>query len=239
LSDADIEKQEEMRRWYDEGDYFDGKVDVFANLRSPFQRYRLAKVLQIYTPKKDERVLDLGCGWGTFTFALAPICKEIVGLDYSAKSIELCEKLATESGLDKIRFICADASNTGFPESSYDIVIAADLFEHLYPEVSAQTIREAYRILAPSGKFSIWTPYRGHIIEILKNRDIIFKHDPSHVDYKSMDWLIEQLTTAGFAIRKKYYVESHIPIFRTLERITLPFFSIMRRRIAILAEKIC
>jgi len=237
MSNEDKQKQEEMREWYDSGDYFDTKIDVFADMESPFQKYRLSKVLQIYHPSKEERVLDLGCGWGTFTFALAPICKEVVGLDYSAKSVEICRKLAKKHNLDNIEFVRADASETEQEDNSFDVVIAADLFEHLYPDISIKTVNEAFRVLKPGGKFVIWTPHRGHFLEILKNHDIIIKHDPAHVDYKSMKWLIDNLKETGFDIEKQYYAESHLPVLRTLEKAFIPILPWARRRIAILSRK--
>ena len=80
----------------------------------------------------------------------------------------------------------ADARSTGLEPGSFDVVVAADLFEHLYPEDSAAVVTEAFRVLAPGGRFAIWTPSRSHVFEILKNHDILLKRDVSHVDYKSM-----------------------------------------------------
>ncbi len=237
MTGTDSQKQEEMRKWYDEGDYFDVKADVFEDLDSRFQKYRLAKVLGIYTPSKDERVLDLGCGWGTFTVSLAKSCKEAVGLDYSQKSVDFCRSFAQKMQLDNLSFVKADASDSGFPDSYFDVVIAADLFEHLYPEVSEKTIRDSFRILKPGGKYVIWTPHRGHFFERLKNNNIVLKKDPSHVDYKSMAWLVEKLEAAGFEIAKKYYAESHIPVIKIIESAFLRVIPILRRRIAILAIK--
>jgi len=237
MAKSDAEKQEEMRRWYDGGDYFDAKADVFEDLDNPFQKYRLSKVLQIYKPNKNERVLDLGCGWGTFTIALAPICKEVIGVDYSQKSVDFCEAFAAKMGYDNLRFVTADASDTGLEGASFDVIIAADLFEHLYPDVSEKTIRESFRLLKPGGKFVIWTPNRGHFLEHLYNNNILFKKDPAHVDYKKMSWLIEHLEETGFSITKRYYAESHLPILRTIESLFLRIIPLFRRRIAILAEK--
>ena len=123
------------------------------------------------------------------------------------------------------------------PPEMCDLVIAADLFEHLYPEDSRQVIGEAFRLLKKQGHFSIWTPHRGHIIEILKNRNILFKKDETHVDYKSMQVLIEMLERAGFIVKKHYYAESHIPVFNTIEGIFSKLVPCLRRRIAILAYK--
>ena len=92
-------------------------------------------------------------------------------------------------------------------------------------------------MLAPGGRFAVWTPHRGHILEVLKNRDILLKHDPSHVDYKSMDRTKQYLKDAGFQIDQAYYAPSHLPGFRLLERVLQPVLPLFRRRIAVLARR--
>ena len=223
--------------YYDRSAYFDAGTGHLTDLDSAFQRYRTSKVLGIYDPAPEERVVDLGCGWGTFEWALAPRVADVVGVDFSAKSVELCERRRAQLGLLNVRFVHADAGATGLPRDAFDLVIAADLFEHLYPDDSARVVAEARRILKRGGRFSIWTPHRGHILEILKNRGILLKPDPTHVDYKSMERLKALLLAEGFVLEKAYYAESHVPGLRALERSLMGSLPILRRRIALLARK--
>ena len=226
------------REFYDGSAYFDEDTEHLRDLESPFQRYRVDKVLQLYEPGKEERVLDLGCGWGTFCWALAHRVKEMVGLDFSQKSVDLCElRLSQSPGLDNVSFLCADARNTGLEARSFHLIIAADLMEHLYPDDSEAVIGEAFRLLKKGGRLSIWTPHRGHILEILKARNLILKRDVSHVDYKSMDRLKDMLNQEGFLVEKAYYAESHLPGLGSIERALLGRVPMMRRRIGVLARK--
>ena len=225
------------REFYDRTDYFEEGTEHLRDLESPFQRYRVDKVLQIYEPGREERVLDLGCGWGTFCWALAPRVREMVGLDFSQRSIDLCESRLADSGLKNVSFVCADARDTGLEPDSFHLIIAADLMEHLYPDDSRAVIAEAHRLLKRAGRLAVWTPHRGHILEILKARDLILKRDVSHVDYKSMERLKDMLTEEGFLVEKAYYAESHLPGLRAVERALLSHIPMLRRRIAVLARK--
>lgn len=236
----DSVRQEKIKEYYDEGEYFAG-ADQYAVwtdlLKGRLQRYRIRNLLHIYTPEIGETVVDLGCALGNISFALAPFCKEVIGIDYSKKAVELAEKMKATSPYQNIRFQVDSSDQIHLPDASVDTVFSADLFEHLYPEVYLRTLDECFRILKPGGKFVIWTPHRGHIIEILKNNNILIKADPSHVDYKSMKRIKTDLQEREFSIKRAFYRGSHNFGFNILEALFLPFIPVFRRRIAVLAEK--
>ena len=223
--------------FYDNSGYHEINASHLRDFKSRFQKYRVEKIRDIYDPQSTDVVVDFGCGWGTICWPFARRVKSVVGVDFSEKSILLCNEQLNKWQCDNVTFLHGDARRTNLPSEMCDLIIAADLFEHLYPEDSRQVIGEAFRLLKKQGHFSIWTPHRGHIIEILKNRNILFKKDETHVDYKSMQVLIEMLERAGFIVKKHYYAESHIPVFNTIEGIFSKLVPCLRRRIAILAYK--
>ena len=225
------------REFYDHSDYFEGGAEHLKDFASRFQKYRIEKVLQIYEPSSEERVLDLGCGWGTFCWALGPRVTEMVGVDFSRKSVDLCERRLAETPIDGLSFVCADARDTGLEAESFDLVIAADLVEHLYPEDSQAVVAEVFRVLKKGGRLSLWTPHRGHFLEMLKARDILLRRDVSHVDYKSMARLKSLVSNVGFELERAYYAESHVGGLRWIERAFQGWVSPLRRRIALLARK--
>jgi cyclopropane fatty-acyl-phospholipid synthase-like methyltransferase len=180
--------------------------------------------------------LDLGSAWGAFSYELAQRCQMTIGLDFSEKASRFSSRHMKELNIPRLTFICADGQNTGIKNGSIDVIISADLFEHLYPDQFLKTLDECKRILRPGGKIVIWTPHRGHILEKLKNHNIILKRDRSHVDYKSMQVIIDALEKRGFKILKNYYAESHLPLWNYIEKLGMSILPILRRRIAILAE---
>ena len=223
--------------YYDSSGYFETEAAHLLDPTSPFQQYRVRMVEALAQPRETDDVVDMGSGWGTFEMALAPRVNSILGVDFSARSVELSREALARHGAENVSFLRADAGDTGLDASAYDLVIAADLFEHLYPEDSERVAREAYRLLKPGGRFAVWTPHRGHILEILKNNRILLKPDPTHVDYKSMRRMRDLCTEAGFRIEKAYFAESHVPVLRTLERLFGRIVPLLRRRIAIRAVK--
>ena len=224
------------KSWYDESEYIQSAT-YLHDFASSFQRYRLRKVLAIDAISFEDRVLDLGCGWGTMTYGIAQQAREVVGLDFSQRAVAHCNALLARTRARNVEFRVGDACDTGLPARSFDVAVAADLFEHLYPDDSEAVAAEAFRVLKPAGRFLVWTPSSSHFLEVLRNNDVILKRDPSHVDYKSMVRMTALLRNAGFRIDRAYFTESHLPGLRLLERMGQRFIPLLRRRIAVLGRK--
>lgn len=228
--------------YYNKSEYFDEHPHL-TNPESRFQRYRIREVLRLATPEADERVVDLGCGWGTIAFALGGCGAEVVGIDFSQRAVDFCQArkkaLLAEgcAGAAAVEFLCADGGETTLRCGTFDLVVAADLFEHLYPEDTVRVAAEAYRLLKPGGRFAVWTPHRRHVLEVLRNHDVILKRAPSHVDYKSMERTCRYLSDAGFEVERNYYAPSHLPGLRTIERCLQPLVPWLRRRIAVVGVR--
>ncbi|KQY96120.1 SAM-dependent methyltransferase [Caulobacter sp. Root1455] len=72
-------------------------------------------------------VLDVGCGAGATTFAVARSLKgqgRSTGLDLSAPLIDLARRRAAEQDVDNADFVVADAQQHAFQPASFDAVIS-------------------------------------------------------------------------------------------------------------------
>jgi demethylmenaquinone methyltransferase / 2-methoxy-6-polyprenyl-1,4-benzoquinol methylase len=83
---------------------------------------RVAKLAQI---KNGDRALDLCCGTGDISFALAQRCAETTGLDFSPQMLEVAQSRQQknlQAAIRNLKFIQGDAQQLLFPENSFDIV---------------------------------------------------------------------------------------------------------------------
>jgi cyclopropane fatty-acyl-phospholipid synthase-like methyltransferase len=237
----DAKRQEDIRSYYDrKGGYW----EVSSHYRTyqdllvgRLQKYRVRNVVRLASLNGHETVLDLGCALGNISYALAPYCKKVVGVDYSKVAIKEAKRILSTSPFRNIRFVRASADKTGLKSGSFDLIVSADLFEHLYPDVYRKTLDECKRLLKKGGRLVIWTPNPGHFIEFLKRRNIIIRRDISHVDYKRKDSMVQDLQDRNFRILRAEYAPSHIPILSVVESLLLRGIPFFRRRIAIVAEK--
>lgn len=106
----------------------------------------------------NEVVLDIACGQGFGTYAVYKKgVKKIIGVDLDEKSIDLCRSKYFESiSPDFFQFIRMDATNLGFPDSSFDLVLSFETIEHI--KDSRKVIQEYSRVLKKGGKLVLSTP---------------------------------------------------------------------------------
>jgi demethylmenaquinone methyltransferase/2-methoxy-6-polyprenyl-1,4-benzoquinol methylase len=83
---------------------------------------RVAKLAQI---KNGDCALDLCCGTGDISFALAQRGAETTGLDFSPQMLEVAESRQQKNSqfaIRNLKFMQGDAQQLPFPENSFDIV---------------------------------------------------------------------------------------------------------------------
>src|SRR5215510_5103348 len=75
--------------------------------------------------------LDMGCGTGELTIALAQRgVGHITGVDFLPRSVNTARTHAARIGVRNAEFACADL-HTWRPPTRYDVLLSFDAFEHI------------------------------------------------------------------------------------------------------------
>jgi ubiquinone/menaquinone biosynthesis C-methylase UbiE len=108
---------------------------------------RLAEEVQEFVgPCGDARALDVGTGAGALAFALAPLVREVVGLDPVPKLLDL----ARERGLPNTHFVEGDGTALPFPDGVFDLTGTHRTLHHVtQPE---RVVAEIARVTRPGGR---------------------------------------------------------------------------------------
>lgn len=100
-------------------------------------------------------LLDIGCGPGAVTIALAGRVKRTIGIDIEPGAIERARRLASASNTMSIAFIGADMTALPFGNDEFDAVFAHGVLYHLDAVTLTKTLGEARRVLRPGGVIGI------------------------------------------------------------------------------------
>lgn len=216
-------------------------IDHYLEPKSEWARSRVARVMESLSVKPGERVLDLGCATGTFSFHTFRAGARPCGLDRDAEVLKTGRRAAQEfAGVSTPR-VCGDALRLPFHEGSFDVIVNADFMEHTPDEIKQPIFDEMFRVLKSGGRGIVYTPnlnrVRWELVgERVKKLSGKRKEDvPEWKDFVDPDhfglttpWLtLHRLRKAGFRVRLGYH-EFHMPLLSRLpgaNRILAPLLS--------------
>ncbi|HEY3442363.1 MAG TPA: methyltransferase domain-containing protein [Paludibaculum sp.] len=112
---------------------------------------------------RNKRVLDIACGMGYGSAALAKVSASVIGLDLSYEAVAAARESYRESNL---QFLAAPAQQIPFADHTFDLIVAFEVIEHL-TDWSA-LLQEARRLLSPGGQFIVSTPNINYYAETRK-----------------------------------------------------------------------
>jgi len=140
------------------------------------------KIVELTGKTRFESVLDVACGTGQSTRAIAEIADRVIGIDSSAGM------LARATGEANIRFQQASAESLPFAEASFDLLTVGLAF-HWFDQ--HQFLNEACRVLRDSGWLVIYnSAFLGELREEpafgLWFRDVYLPQYPTPQRHKSV-----------------------------------------------------
>ena len=97
-------------------------------------------------PRGDERAVDVGTGAGTLALALAPLVRDVVGVDLVPELLERARANAPAN----VTFVEGDATSLPLESGSFDLACTRRTLHHIArPELA---VAELVRVTAPGGR---------------------------------------------------------------------------------------
>lgn len=131
------------------------RYDLINDVQSlGLHRWWKRQVIGLAAPKAGQRALDVCCGTGDLTLALAERGCEAIGIDFSDSMLAVARRRgnAVQSRLQP-RFVRGDALHLPFPDSEFDVITIAYGLRNL-ADVD-RGLRELLRVLRPGGTLVI------------------------------------------------------------------------------------
>mgnify|MGYP005838438513 CR=1 FL=1 len=98
---------------------------------------------------KPGKLLDIGCGNGSFLQEMQRKGWEVVGIDFDQAAVNVTKQRGIEAYV-------GDLSTITFPKNSFDAITLNHVIEHLYDPLSC--LRSCHNLLRDGGKLTLITP---------------------------------------------------------------------------------
>ena len=159
---------------------FAKQADGFSASAATNDEAQVARLVSAISPLAGCRVLDVACGPGIVTRALAARAREVVALDLTPQMLAKARERCAKEGLSNITFHEGSATALPFTDHAFDVVVTRLSFHHFLEP--AAVLAEMLRVLRPGGIVAVAdvvtdeNPEKSELqnaIEVLR--------DPSHV----------------------------------------------------------
>jgi 2-polyprenyl-3-methyl-5-hydroxy-6-metoxy-1,4-benzoquinol methylase len=145
---------------------------------------------------REIKILDLGCGNGSFSNFLTKLGYTVLGIEESSAGIAIAKQNYPDCDFRQGSIYELSDSDL---QHSFDAVISVEVIEHLFNPRALVTA--AKYCLKPGGKFILTTPYHGYlknlVLAVSGKMDAHFTAlwDGGHIKFFSVPTLTQLLTT--------------------------------------------
>ncbi|KAF1824248.1 S-adenosyl-L-methionine-dependent methyltransferase [Dissoconium aciculare CBS 342.82] len=213
--------EEQVRDHYDRGDDFYGwflgprMIYTSGIISDPsheetleqLQDNKLAIVCEKIGLRPGEKMLDIGCGWGTLTkFASANYGAHVTGVTLGRNQTAWGNGGLRKAGIpeSQSRVLCMDYRDIPVPSGGYDKITCLEMAEHVGVRHFSTFLHQVYDMLDDDGVFFLqiaglrksWQ-YEDLIWGLFMNKYIFPGADAS----TPLGWFVDQLEGSGFEVK--------------------------------------
>lgn len=168
----------------------------FNRFYAYFQLRAVERLLKGF-PVAGVDALDVGCGSGRWSRWLAARGARVVGIDPTTAMLETARNLSPA-----VTFELMSATDLGFPESSFDLVMAVTVIQHLRPAEQERAAQAMCRVLRPGGTLFVF--------------DLIDQRDPGRVVFpRTPEAWIDLYRRQGMEL-VRWEGQEYVPVIRAL-----------------------
>jgi len=88
----------------------DFQVNDFIQVNSEINQLMVSRAIEMLELKPQDKVLDLFCGLGNFTLAMARQCATVIGVEGALSMVQKARDNALSNNIDNVEFFAADLS---------------------------------------------------------------------------------------------------------------------------------
>jgi SAM-dependent methyltransferase len=144
------------------------REDLYATIHRQRRGVVLALLAKLALPP-ESRILEIGCGSGTTTVALAQRGYHVDAVDTVNAMLDLTRQLAVDTGVgDRVMTGSEDVHDLAFPDNVFELAVAMGVVPYLHSP--AKAVQEMARVLRPGGYLIVNADNRWRLNYVLDPR---------------------------------------------------------------------
>lgn len=160
-------------------DQFTKQAIPFANILAHSNEESTNLLIKMSKLSASDTVLDVACGPGLLSCALAPHVQMMTGIDLVPAMIEKAQKSQQEKKLSNINWKIGDIQPLPFADSVFTVVVCRYAFHHfLKPET---VLKEMIRVAKPKGRVAVIDVFTSSAAQSDVYDQVEKLKDPSHI----------------------------------------------------------
>jgi SAM-dependent methyltransferase len=177
----------------------------------------LGALIDLVPEDEQSSWLDVACGPGVISRAMASRVGSVSGVDLTPAMIEEAERRAGEEGIDNVSFALGDATALDLPDASFDGAITRLSLHHI--PAPARVVAEMARLVRPGGSVVVSDLAADRDGEAAAWREEIERlRDPSHWACQTPKRLRGMGAAADLVLEQEKLIEVDIDFDDWLER---------------------
>jgi ubiquinone/menaquinone biosynthesis C-methylase UbiE len=141
-----------------------GHAATLAQIPKSLHGHRTKRLFELMDINhlRGKKVLDVGCGDGSYPVLYSLLGAEVWAFDLSPVAVEIGKRSAEANGVsDRCKFSIQNASSMSYGDAVFDIIVFQRSLHHVikYPRVHEETLR----VLKPGGMVVIAESLRGNV----------------------------------------------------------------------------
>lgn len=106
--------------------------------------------------RRNNIILDYGCGTGTASCEFSPLVKTVDAIDISSEMIEIAKDKAVTHQVNNINFLQTTIFDDNYEDESFDVIVAFNMLHTI--DDPKKVIDRIHHLLKPNGLFISSTP---------------------------------------------------------------------------------
>ncbi len=195
--------------------YFSNQVNKLnvdhAAMLEEQSRHNHRELIHLLPSNKDAKIVDLGCGFGTFVKpAMDAGYNNVAGYDISQEQV----KVAHQLGMKNVH--CMDINGFFAKNEKVDVLVGLDIIEHFTKDELMDFLTKTRKCLNPGGKIIFRTPNMD-----APHTSLYAYGDISHETFLNKSSALQVMNSIGFANTQVYggLIRNQNPLLEFIRKI--------------------